>query len=301
MCPPRGSPRWQNSPPLKTLVTHLLAVGLLLGLVWFILQPIQGDVAMWLPEFASILVAAVAFILAGCFAWWRFGSFKALVAGDIAALLPMAFVSLVVFFIPVTATAALLMLAGLIAAGHDNPAIKPAGERPARVHPALIVAAVLPALLVALNTVEAVFGDVAPFVDYGLPDVVLSGFFGLAILFWLDGRPGALLGLSIVLVYFTARRFANIDDVAVADPVLLARSLILLATSLVIAVATARDALRFRSGAARLASVAVAAVAAALLLTVQVATPLALVAALVIERSYRSVDTTRVVKEPATA
>jgi hypothetical protein len=286
---------------LKTLVTHLVAVAILLGLAWFILQPIQGDMALWGPEFASVLVAAVASILAGCFAWWRFGSFKALVAGDIAALLPMAFVSLVVFFIPVTATAAILMLAGLIAAGRDDPAIKPAGEQPARVQPALMVVAVVPALLIALNTVEAVFGDVAPFVDYGLPDVVLSGFFGLAILFWLDGRPGALLGLSIVLAYFTARRFANIDGVAGADPVHLARSLILLVTSLTMAVATARHAFRFRSGAARLASVAVAAVAAALLLTVQLATPLALVAALVIERPNRSADATPVVEEPATA
>jgi hypothetical protein len=285
---------------MRTLEAHGLAVAALLGLAVFILQPIQGDMAFWSPAEGSLLIAASISIAAGCFAWWRFGSRKALIVGDVLALVPMALESLRLIWLPVTLVAAALLLMGVASVRSHDATAGGSARRMATAHKVALVAALTIWALFAWFAAETVLGGPAPSFNYGVTEVVVAGVIGFAILFWLDARPGVLLGGSLALLYFSVRRLTSVDEITRAHPEVLVPSIVLLVASAIVVVATARSLWR-RPRPGQLASLAVAAITVATLVTQQLASPVALVAALVIERSSPEPDPVPPAGELATA
>jgi hypothetical protein len=199
---------------VRVLVLHGVAAALLVGLGWFLIQPVGGDMALWTPAFGSLLFVAAFAIAGGCFAWTRFGSRRALLAADILALFQMAFVSLLLITLPVTFVAAALVVLGLRGARSVDESPERSVHAVAKVHPVALLAAITVGLILTIQTYEFVLGDVAPFVDYGVSEVVITGSLWLAILLWLDGRPGALLGAALALVYLGGKQLADVTTFA---------------------------------------------------------------------------------------
>src|SRR2546428_6307203 len=102
--------------------------------------------------------------------------------------------SLRLIWLPVTLIAGLLMLVGVVSARGRDPAAGNAARRMASVHPVALLAALAIWVIFAWYAAQTVLGDIAPFFDYGVTEVVVAGVIGFAILFWLDARPGVLLG-----------------------------------------------------------------------------------------------------------
>ena len=261
---------------------HGIAAALLIGLGWFLIQPVQGDLAFWTPAFGSLLFVASIAIAGGCFAWWRFGSRRALIAGDAVALFQIAFVSLLLIFLPVMLVAGVLLLVGVGGARAADATTTRVTSPPTRVHPIAILAAITLAVILTIETFGFVLGDVAPFVDYGVSEVVVTGSIWLAILFWLDGRPGALLGVSLALVYVSVQRLADVATFT-GYPLFIQLELLLsFGASAIVGLATGRAVWR-RALIARLASGAVAVLFVIGFFTVAVVAPIALVLAVLIE------------------
>lgn len=265
------------------LVLHGVAAALLVGLGWFLIQPVEGDIALWTPAFGSLLFVAAFAIAGGCFAWTRFGSRRALIAGDILALFQMAFVSLLLITLPVTFIAAVLVVFGIRGARSVDESPERSVHRVAKVNPAALLAAITIGVILTIQTYDFVLGDVAPFVDYGVSEVVITGSIWLAILFWLDGRPGALLGASVALLYLGGKQLADVSALAAYPLFIQLEVLLSLGASAIVGVATALAVWR-RPSTGRLGPGAVAALFAVGVLAVAVVAPISLVLALFIDR-----------------
>jgi len=268
---------------MRVLILHGVAAALLVGLGWFLIQPVEGDIALWTPAFGSLLFVAAFAIAGGCFAWTRFGSRRALIAGDILALFQMAFVSLLLITLPVTFIAAVLVVFGIRGARSVDESPERSVHRVAKVNPVALLAAITIGVILTIQTYDFVLGDVAPFVDYGVSEVVITGSIWLAILFWLDGRPGALLGASVALLYLGGRQLADVAAFAAYPLFIQLEVLLSLAASAIVGVATALAVWR-RPSTGRLGPGAVAALFAVGVLAVAVVAPISLVLALFIDR-----------------
>jgi len=268
---------------VKVLVLHGVAAALLVGLGWFFIQPVGGDMALWTPAFGSLLFVASIAIAGGCFAWWRFGSRRALIAGDILALFQMAFVSLLLVSLPVTFIAAVLVVVGNRAARSADAGAARVVHGVANVNPGALLAAITVAVILTTETFAFVLGEVAPFVDYGVSEVIITGSIWLAILLWLDGRPGALLGGSLALASVGLKQLADVATFTTFPPFAQLEVLLSFGASAIVGLATARTVWR-RPLTARLASGAVAATFVIGFSTVAVVAATALVLALLIER-----------------
>lgn len=268
---------------MRVLVLHGVAAALLVGLGWFFIQPVGGDMALWTPAFGALLFVASFAIAGGCFAWWRFGSRRALIAGDILALFQMAYVSLLLVSLPVTFIAAVLVILGIRGARSVDESAGRVARRVAKVHPVALLAAITVAVILTTETFDFVLGDVAPFVDYGVSEVVITGSIWLAILLWLDGRPGALLGGSLALVYLGGKQLADVATLAGYPLFIQLEVLLSLGASAIVGVAAALAVWR-RPFAQRVASGAVAAASVVGFLGATVVAPIALALALLIER-----------------
>ena len=264
------------------LVLHGVAAALLVGLGWFLIQPVEGDIALWTPAFGSLLFVAAFAIAGGCFAWTRFGSRRALIAGDILALFQMAFVSLLLITLPVTFIAAVLVVFGIRGARSVDESPERSVHRVGKVNPAALLAAITIGVILTIQTYDFVLGDVAPFVDYGVSEVVITGSIWLAILFWLDGRPGALLGASVALLYLGGKQLADVSALAAYPLFIQLEVLLSLAASAIVGVATALAVWR-RPSTGRLGPGAVAALFAVGVLAVAVVAPISLLLALFID------------------
>lgn len=264
-----------------TLVPHVLAVALLAGLAWFIRLPIQGDISLYSPDLASILVIGVGLIVAGCLAWWRLGRTGALIVADLLALLPIAFTSLVFFFIPVTAIAAILLLVGLRSARVDD------GDwetRPARItldaSKRSIALVVVPVVLIWWDVLRAMLEGFGGFIDYAMASAVLGGVLLAAIVLWLDHRPGSLAGLAGALAWYSGSGIlfgAEHENL----PIVI-ESAVMLVTTLFAAVLAFRD-LRSRTRSGQVISIAIAVGTIALAVAAPLLSPGAIVASLVFE------------------
>jgi len=268
---------------VRVLVLHGVAAALLVGLGWFLIQPVEGDIALWTPAFGSLLFVAAFAIAGGCFAWTRFGSRRALIAGDILALFQMAFVSLLLITLPVTFIAAVLVVFGIRGARSVDESPERSVHRVAKVSPVALLAAITIGVILTIQTYDFVLGDVAPFVDYGVSEVVITGSIWLAILFWLDGRPGALLGASVALLYLGGKQLADVAALAAYPLFIQLEVLLSLAASAIVGVATALAVWR-RPSTGRLGPGAVAALFVVGVLAVAVVAPISLVLALFIDR-----------------
>ena len=268
---------------MRVLILHGVAAALLVGLGWFLIQPVEGDIALWTPAFGSLLFVAAFAIAGGCFAWTRFGSRRALIAGDILALFQMAFVSLLLITLPVTFIAAVLVVFGIRGARSVDESPERSVHRVAKVNPAALLAAITIGVILTIQTYDFVLGDVAPFVDYGVSEVVITGSIWLAILFWLDGRPGALLGASVALLYLGGKQLADVSALAAYPLFIQLEVLLSLAASAIVGVATALAVWR-RPSTGRLGPGAVAALFAVGVLAVAVVAPISLLLALFIDR-----------------
>jgi hypothetical protein len=256
---------------------------MLVGLGLFFIQPVRGDIAFWTPAFGSLLFVAAFAIAGGCFAWTRFGARRALLAADILALFQMAFVSLLLVSLPVTFVAAVLVVFGFRGARSVDESPDRSVHRVTKVHPAALLAAITVGVILTIQTYEFVLGDVAPFVDYGVAEVVITGSIWLAILFWLDGRPGALLGASVALLYLGGKQLADVAALAAYPLFIQLEVLLSLAASAIVGVATALAVWR-RPSTGRLGPGAVAALFVVGVLAVAVVAPISLVLALFIDR-----------------
>jgi hypothetical protein len=264
------------------LVPHAIAVALLVALAWFVRQPISGDIALWSPAFATFLAGAIAIIAAGLFAWWRWGSLAGLVIADILALLPVGLVSIVFVFIPLVVVGVLL-LAGIVAARSDPPVASDPSRRRPRPAPAFVVLVIaIPVAVYWWYAFTSALGFVGPYVDYGLPDAVLGGSIGLAILLWLDGRPGALAGLGVSNLYAGVMSLTHVLGVPTPEP--LVDGILLIVPGAIAVIVSARD-IRARSGVARLLSLGVSLGSLIIALVEPLLAPVAIAAAIVIEPS----------------
>ena len=282
-------------PIVPTVLLHLLAVTLLAGLAWFIRQPIRGDVAMWTSDIASFLVIAIGLILAGCLAWWRLGSRRALVLADFLALPPIAFASLVIFFIPVTATAAVLLLIGAVnvpRAGYDYDVEQ--GQRTGAPRTRTILILLVPVLLIWLDVLTATLEGIGGFVDYALPSAVLGGVVLGAIVLWLDGRPGLLSGLALALAWFSGG--SVLFGLGRGSVPIILEGAVMVATALFAAGLAIRD-IRSRTGSGQLVSLAIAVGSIALAAASPLLAPLAIVVSLALERP-RPRDPKRDIAQP---
>jgi hypothetical protein len=268
---------------VRVLVLHGVAAALLVGLGWFLIQPVQGDIALWTPAFGSLLFVAAFAIAGGCFAWTRFGSRRALIAGDILALFQMAFVSLLLITLPVTFIAAVLVVFGIRGARSVDESPERSVHRAAKVNPVALLAAITIGVILTIQTYDFVLGDVAPFVDYGVSEVVITGSIWLAILFWLDGRPGALLGASVALLYLGGKQLADVAALAAYPLFIQLEVLLSLGASAILAITTALAVWR-RPFRQRVASGAVAGLFVVGVLALAVVAPISLVLALFIDR-----------------
>jgi hypothetical protein len=263
---------------------------MLVGLGLFFIQPVRGDIAFWTPAFGSLLFVAAFAIAGGCFAWTRFGARRALLAADILALFQMAFVSLLLVSLPVTFIAAVLVVFGFRGARSVDESPDRSVHRVTKVHPAALLAAITVGVILTIQTYEFVLGDVAPFVDYGVAEVVITGSIWLAILFWLDGRPGALLGASLALAYLGGKQLADVTTFAVYPLFIQLEVLLSLGASAILGLTTALAVWR-RPRTRRVASGVVAAMFVIGVLALPVVAPIALGLALLIERPTERVDT----------
>ena len=268
---------------MRVLVLHGIAAALLVGLGWFFILPVGGDMALWTPAFGSLLFVAAFAIAGGCFAWWRFGSRRALLAADILALFQMAFVSLLLVSLPVTFAAAVLVVLGFRGARNADESAGRSVHGAQKVHPVALIAAITAGVILTIQTYEFVLGDVAPFVDYGVSEVVITGSIWLAILLWLDGRPGALLGASLALVYLGAKQLADVATFGVYPLFIQVEVLLSLGASAILGLTTALAVWR-RQFTGRAASGVVAANLVIGVLALPVVAPIGLVLALFIER-----------------
>ncbi len=274
---------------MRVLVLHGVAAALLVGLGWFFLQPLGGDIALWTPAFGSLLFVAAFAIAGGSFAWTRFGSRRALLAADILALFQMAFVSLLLVSLPVTFVAAVLVVLGIRTAKSVDESPERSVHRVAKVNPVALIAAITIGVILTIQTYEFVLGDVAPFVDHGVSEVVITGSLWLAILLWLDGRPGALLGASLALVYLGGRQLGDVATLAGYPLFIQLEVLLSLGASAILGLTTALAVWR-RPTQQRIASGSVAALMVVGFLTLPVIAPFALVLALAVERPTEQAD-----------
>jgi hypothetical protein len=287
---------------MRVLVPHALAVVALLGLGLFFAQPIGGHIAFWTPGDATVLVIAAMFIVGGCFAWWRFAWRRALIVGDALALVPIAYVSLLIFVLPVTLTVAAMLVVGVAGARTHDAEKASSVRQAANVHRVALVAAVAIAGFFALTALGTAFSRLGGM--YGLIQVAVAGVFGFAVLFWLDGRPGALLGGSLAVLYFAGELLLG-GQAPVPPDVLLLRVALFVAGS-VVALATAWSVWK-RAPVGRLASTAVAAITLAALVAtftipvgmLPIASPVVFLLALLIERPARRPVPNRDAREPA--
>jgi hypothetical protein len=152
-----------------------------------------------------------------------------------------------------------------------------------------LLGAITVGLILTIQTYEFVLGDVAPFVDYGVAEVVITGSLWLAILLWLDGRPGALLGASLALLYLGGKQLTDLTTFAAYPLFIQLEALLSLGASAILGLATALDVWR-RPLRQRIVSGSVAALFVIGFLTLPVVAPIALVLALAVERPTERAD-----------